>query len=250
MDFQSLAAAVKEKREKTMDSTKELVQYEQDQKEHIQIASHAYGLSKAIKDEISFGMAVAFLADIKNRRKRWAEIIDPAVRDAHKAHVKIKAVKNEIDGPLERAELEILKPAIAKYEQVQEQERLIKQAELERESRKRQEEEKLKIAVEYEKKGEPKIAEQVLDAPTIPIAIELPKQAQAKGISYQWRYSARVVDRLVLLKAIMDLKCNAACVTPNMVYLNQRARSDKDSFNIPGVELVKERSVSASTVGR
>jgi len=232
-----------------MDSIKELGKYDQDQKEHVEIAGHAYGLSKAIKDEVSFGMAVQFLAQIRNRRKRWAEIIDPAVRDAHRAHVRIKAVENEIDGPLKRAELEILKPAIAKYEQAQEQKRLVKQAELEQKHRKRQEEEKLKIAVEYEKKGESKIAEQVLDAPTVPVAIELPKQAQAKGISYQWRYSARVVDRLVLIKAIMDLKCNAACVTPNMVYLNQRARSDKESFNIPGVELVKERSVSASTGG-
>lgn len=225
--------------------TTELMKYEADRSQHVNIAKIAHDLANAINDEASLRTAAELLVRIKEMRKKWIAKIKPMKDSAKKTHSDICTFEQEVDQPLKRAEVEILKPAMSKYEVVQERKRQADQAKLEREQQESQEDNKIDIAIEYEKKGDHETAQAIMEQPTVKIAVELPKQAQAEGISYRWNYSARVIDIESLLKAIVSGNHPELCVLPNIPYLNQRARADKESFKIPGVELVKERIVAA-----
>lgn len=222
----------------------EMVQYEDVRKENVNLSVHAHELAKSVKDEASFQMATEFMRRIKERRRWWAEKIKPAVKSAHEAHQRIKALEKEIDQPLDQAENMILKPAIASYEVKQELLRRQEQQRIADEEARRREDEKLNLAVELEKAGDEAEAEEVLDQPVARISVELPKAAQAEGVSYRWNYGARVTDFGVLLKAVAEGRAPRSCVMPNQTFLNAKARADKDEFGIPGVELVKDRSVN------
>ena len=223
--------------------------YESYLTEHTNIELQANRLANSIKDEATYRAASTYLLDIAAMRKKWAEFIKPAVKAAHEAHAKIKAVENAVDEPLKRAAELALKPALSLFEQAEEERRRQEQERINRDLRKQDEDNRLATAEELEKSGKKAEAEAVLATPTAPEVV-IPKTTTVKGISYRTKYSARVVDPSKLLDAIAKGFAPANFVEPNMKVLNGIATAMKEAVEGQwkdwGLELVKERVVSAS----
>jgi len=183
-------------------------------KEHVSIAQIAHTIASEIKDYDTLKYAVDFLLKIKTKRNQWKEFIKPALEAAFLAHKRIKDIEKEIDLPLKRAEEEILKPAISKYDLEQSKVREEKQEELSKESG---------------------------------IEVTLANENRISGISFKTIYSAEIVDMKELCKAIAAGVVPPEAVKANPQFLNAAAKSLKTAMYWPGVRLISERAVSART---
>lgn len=223
--------------------------YETVRKEHLNMGTHALDLTKGLRDDAQYRIACDFLLKIKERRKWWSDMIYPAVKAAHEAHKKIKDLEKEIDSPLAKAENEILKPAIVKYENEQENKRRIEQERINRELQKQEEERRLQMAQELAESGKHEQADQVLEMPEQAPQIVLPKTTEHKGISYRMAYSADVFDVKALCRAVAEGKIEATYVAPNFGALNSLARSLKEAMNPQweqyGVKVKSEKIIAA-----
>lgn len=186
-------------------------QYEIVRKEHLSLEEKSRQLAADLKDIPSFQAIVHFTKALKEKKKMWEGMIAPAKEAAHQAHQAICDLEDEISAPLERAEREILKPAIARFEQEQEVKRVEEEARLKKETG---------------------------------INIEVPKETKVDGVSYKTSYFAMVTDVKALLQGVLSGVVPAEAVAPNMKALNQAARSFKETLNWPGVEVKSERVVA------
>lgn len=224
-------------------------QYADQKNEHLAIEAQAQSLAQSIKDPATYQTAAGFLVRLKDMRKRWAEIIKPAVKAAHEAHQRIKDVEKVVDEPLARAEINHLKPALARYEMIEEAKRREEQERINRELRKQEEDRRLALAAQMEQSGKQDEAMAVIEEPIIAPEVVLPKTTEAKGITYRTTYSAAVVDLRKLVKAVAEGKAPLEFLMPNGTVLNAQARSLKESL-IPqwepwGLTVKAERTVSA-----
>lgn len=228
--------------------TNELEVYKQYQDEHQGIEKQAQMLALVIQDGPTYEMAGAFLLRIKDMRRKWAEIIKPAVKAAHESHVKIKNVEKAVDEPLARAESDHLKPSMARWEMAEETRRREEQERVNRELRKQDEDRRLDLAEELEKSGKTAQANNVLNTAPPPEVV-LPKSTDMKGISYRTRYYCEVVDMEKLVQAVAARQAPLNFVIPNQTTLNGLAASLKESVSGQweswGLKLKTERTVSA-----
>jgi len=70
---------------------------------------------------------------------------------------------------------------------------------------------------------------------------------KVEGQSYSTTYKAEVFDLTALLKAVISGRATAMSIMVNQVFLNQTARSLKDTMNIPGVKLIKTKGMSVGS---
>lgn len=105
-------------------------------------------------------------------------------------------------------------------------------------------EELLQRAIDLEEMGEPEAAEQALEEPMEPVFVQSAAPPKIEGSYGRVTYSATVVSLMELVKAVAAGKVPITAIEANMVFLNGRARSDKEGFSIPGVKLNKETSTS------
>jgi hypothetical protein len=183
-------------------------------KEHVSLAQISNEIASKIKDHDTLKEAVDFLIRIKSKRKQWKDFIKPALEAAYLAHKRIKDIEKEIDLPLERAEDEILKPAISKFEIEATKAREIKQEAISKETG---------------------------------VDVLLQNEAKVDGITFKTNYSAEVVDIMALAKAVVAGAVPAEALKGNYPFLNATAKSLKTAMNWPGVKLIAERVVSART---
>lgn len=239
----------------------------------------------AVKDQATLNAAGEMLTNvIKPLRKEAADVFDPIIASAHKAHKDALAGKAKVEKPLIEAE-DILKRSVGGY--LQEQER-IRQAEQDRLRREQQERERAamrlaeenrkaeeaalnaQIAREHEEEIERQLetAEAFGDSPAqiaaicsapapepIRIAAEMPVfepvvtvapiVAAPAGVSTVQRWKAEVTSLQLLCRAIADGKLPVHYVEANMAVLNAAARANKQALNIPGVRAVADTTVSA-----
>jgi hypothetical protein len=225
----------------------ELSPYRQNLSEHQSMEAQAQTLALAVKDGATYNTAAAFLLKIQDMRKRWAEFIRPAVRAAHEAHQKIKAVENQVEEPLKRG-ADAIKPALDRFDAAEEERRRQAQERVNRELRKQDEDARLATAEELAKSGKHAEAEAVLATSPAPEVV-LPKTTTVKGITYRTKYSARVVDMARLVAMVDNKLAPLDFIQPNERVLNGIAQAMKESVEAQwrewGLELVKERIVSA-----
>jgi|SRR3990167_5135207 len=204
---------------------------------------NAKQLANAIRDQRSLVQASEYLKELKRRKKTIESKLRPIIDEAKRPWQSLRDLMDELTEPLDRAEREILKPSIAKFEIEDEHRRAAEQKRIENEMRKQEEETRLNLAVEAEKMGDRDEAKAILETPVNPISIELEK-TKADGLSFSWSYSAELIDSMALIKAVADGTVPIQAINANLLFLNQHARALKDSFNIPGVKLKKERKVA------
>ncbi len=201
---------------------------------------------QVIHNDHDFQRAGELLKVIKNLRAQVSESFDGIISKAFVAHREAIAQKKKAEAPLIEAE-NLLKPRIAFY--LNEQQRKVKEEEerLQLQAEKEAEERRLEEAGQLIEEGREEEAQTLLEQPVEVNTSFLPasKPASVEGISMRPIYSAHVFDLRALLQGVLDNKVSIQAVEPNMVFLNQQARSLKEVLNYPGVELKKDSSVSA-----
>jgi len=203
----------------------------------------------AIKDSESYGKAASMLIACKERIKRIKDRLKDPKAKAREAWQGWVDLENELVEPYERIEREIIKPAMVRFDNEQEQARRIEQERINRELRKQEEERQLKLAQELAESGKHEQADEVLEAPTVAPQVVLPKANEVEGISYRMLYSADVFDVKALCKAVAEGKIETAYVVPNFVALNGLAKNLKEAMNPQwqqfGVKIKSEKILAA-----
>ena len=169
-----------------------------------------------------------------------------------KAHVKeVEGEKAVHTGPLDQAE-NIARPKLLEYRQRKDQEAAEARTKAEAAARAEAEKQRKKELALLAKQGTKKQLREAKAAP-LPIAPVVVREEPQKisGVSFQTNWSAEVTDFKKLVKAVADGKVPLLALKPDQVWLNGRARADKDKFIMPGVRAVGKKTphVSAETGG-
>lgn len=212
--------------------------------------------------------AAAHLTGIMALRKEAKDHHDPMIKAGHQAHVTALAAFNKIDKPLELAE-RILRLKLTEYAQQVERARIEAQRRLEAEARRQQEEEAERLIEEAESQGATPveaqaIIEQTAMAPA-PIVPALPRAPVVSGFTTRDQWAAELGVNVagqqlseaqaikVLCKAIAENGNGSAtvtCLSINWTVLNQLARAQKETFNVPGFRAVNRGGLAKKSGGR
>lgn len=181
--------------------------------------------------------ACAMLLDAKAGLKSCDEAFDGDIARWHDGHKQALATKAKYAAPFKQIET-ILKPRIGSYLAVEEQKR--REAE-----RKAQEAAQLQEAVDAEQRGDKTGMEDALNGRGV-VSIRVPSAApKVSGIAQRENWSAQVDDLMQLVKAVAAGQVPPEVLLPNMVVLNQQARSLKQSLKYPGVRAICVNTVAA-----
>lgn len=192
-------------------------------------------LAKGIADSESLAAAADFLMEIKRRRKQWAEFNKPAKQKLDALKKELLERERQIDEPLERAENQILKPAMARFEDEQEKKRRIEEDRLRAEHKKREEDAKLAAAEAAQEQGDHDIAEQILDAPLMVAPVVLPRHETPAGISYRTAWKFEIVDPNAVPREYL---------TVDESKIGGVVRALKGETKIAGVRVYSEKTVA------
>lgn len=193
-------------------------------------------LASGIKDSETLNAASEFMLDTKRKRRAIEEWNAPAKRKAMDLLQELRDREKMLTEPMERAEVEILKPAIARFNHEQERKRRELEDKMRAEAKQREEEERLKEAQRLEDQGDNDMADAVLDAPVTVAPVVLPRDEQPTGISYRDVWKFRITNPKLIPDQykVIDEKAIGGVV-----------RALKGETNIPGVEVYAEKTVAA-----
>lgn len=208
--------------------------------EHNGILGRANGLALAIIDTESFQEAGRMLAQIKSALKKWNDSRQDAIDQAHSLHKTLIADRDNIGKPLRDA-INVLSPAVSKYEYEAREKARIERERIEREAKKAEEDRRLEMAAELEKSGKMEAAESVLEEPIIAPPALVAEAPKVEGLSFQDYYSFEIEDFKKLIVAVAAGEIPVVALLPNDKFLGQQARSMKEHFKYPGVKLVHSR---------
>jgi hypothetical protein len=225
-------------------------EYESDLKEHVQMGAQALVITKGIASEREYKMACEFLVAVDEKLKGWEAKIAPSIKTAHQLHKQLNDLKNEIGSPLRKARIEILQPAILKWEAQEREKARIEQERINRELRRQEEARRLELAAEMEKSGKVEEANALIEEPIQTPDVVIARPAQPQGIQSRTLYSAEVVDLKALCRAVADGLAPAEYVMANMPVLNSLARNLKESVAPQWDKFgIKVRSAQTLAVG-
>lgn len=213
----------------------ETQEVEQQLRTELATVEKAMGLK--VVDQSTYDHATNTLIEIKSWRKRWADYWAPKKDSAHKTWKMLCSAFNDGDAPAERAELAI-KRELLRFDNEQRRLQEERQREAQRKAEADEEARRAQAAFEMEEAGidDAEIAE-VVYAPITAVAAPVePTYQKAQGVSRRENWKARVVDLKKLCKAIGAGKVPMDYVEPNMTALNARAKADKSTLDLPGVE--------------
>lgn len=193
-----------------------------------------------VTDQATHDMATELYLGLSQLEREIAAIHDPAIKAAHDSHKAAIAAKAKLAAPVEEAK-RIIKPKITTWEAEQERIRRELEQKAIEEARKREESERLAMAIQAEELGAPaEYIEEVLSTPQeIQRPVVAPTFQKTKGFSSRESWSARVTDIRLLCREIADGRQPANLIDGNMTVLNGLARSLKSALKIPGVQAVK-----------
>lgn len=219
---------------------------------------HNEGSAIVVSDQPSLEAMVAHLKRVKDMRKVVKEKLGSPVDTAHKLHKQLKAVFNEIDGPLADLERDG-KQKIQTHDRQETERRRLAQLEEERiarvaEQKRRDEEAEALLALggdEETQAANAAEAEEVLDAPVLAAPQRETARPKAKGSSVSITYKARVTKIQDVIKAAAEGNINAMAilVDPKVVAeVTKRAcvlaKVLKETLDVPGVEVYDSRNVA------
>ncbi len=199
------------------------------------ITTEASGI--VVKSQEDLTLADRFLKTVKAMRAKVAELCDPVVAAAHKAHKAATALRNSLDEPLEAAERSVkIKTGayLTMLETARREEENRRMAEALAAAKIKQEQEAMLFAA----LDEPAAAAEVMAAPVIaePIApvakVEMPAKMQ-----FVSTWSARVID---------ESKVPREFLVVDYAKLNALAKAMRDGFKVDGCESYEDKSVRIS----
>lgn len=190
-----------------------------------------------IKDQESYDFACGLLQkDIIPFRKKWAEYWAPIKNAAWGSYKQIMAKIQQYDEPAEKAE-RIVKDEIRRWDDEQDRIRADQQRKAQEEAEKAAEEERLHAAIVAEESGATQAeVSAIFETPMAVVAPPVvPTYTKSAGISKRSNWKAKVTDLHALVKAAAKDKSLMAYLEPNQTALNNRAKADQKTMNIPGV---------------
>lgn len=186
------------------------------------------------------GEYIASLKKYKNDlEKDRKELVDPLNAHVKKINAKFKPHATNIDNAIATANQKM-----TTYFREEERKRLKLEADAAEKSRKEQERLQKRADAAREKGQEEKAEALEQSADLVvpaPVAETATRQTASTTIAKTW--SAQIYDKLSLIKAIASGKASMEYVEANMTALNQAARSQKETMNVPGVRSVSKDSV-------
>lgn len=196
---------------------------------------HAKTLARAICDAATLDTAARFMLSAKERVRRIGDRLKGPKEDARKAWKNWCDLENELVEPYDRIEREIIKPAMAQFQQDEDRKRRMEEDRLRAEAKKREEDARLKEAEELEKNGDAELAEAVLSTPVVVAPVVLPRTETPAGISYRdvWKY--RVLD---------DTKVPREYLMLDERRIGAVVRALKGETKIAGIEAYSEKTVA------
>jgi hypothetical protein len=197
----------------------------------------------AIVDQESLELAALYIKELKavvrEIEAKRTDMKSPVLE----AGRRIDANASEAKAPLLRA-LAILEPRYTGYIEEQRRLRREEQHRLEEAARKAAEEEQLAAAIAAEKAGaSPAEVDAIAnETPMVPMPVAPPRVQRVAGVSTATNYSAECIDKAAFLKWALAFR-QYGVIDVNEPALNALARSQRDSFNVPGCRLVKKTGV-------
>jgi hypothetical protein len=228
-----------------------------------------------VVDAKSFAQADEGIASLKAQAKAIEGFFEDDIKRAHAAWDGLTKKRKSYLDPI-KAALEILGKRWYAFKTAEERKAAEEQARLEREAQER-ERERLKKEAEAAAAEAARLEAEAMRADTRDAALELEAQAQetqaqaqqlaldaatapAPVIHHQSsalaeagptknrgaeKWTFRVTDKMALIKAVAEGKVSHEALLPHDVYLRARAKADKDTIKIPGVQFFDEGSVGA-----
>jgi hypothetical protein len=201
-----------------------------------------------VVDQVSHDAAAEELKAIARLEKQIVDYHKPFKEQAHKLHKDICTAETALLAPLKAARSTYSQKIVGwENEQRRIQAELQRQAEAE--ARRLAEEAALQQAAAAEEAGAPdEIVTQILETPQPVFAPKVaPVYQKSAGVVAVATWKAELVDIKATCKAILDGILPDTAVLPNMVLANARARTEKESFKMPGFRAVKEEGTRVST---
>jgi len=191
----------------------------------------------AVVDQASYDLAQQINEEATREKKAFHVWFDP-IDEASKLQRKTTIAQGKaIDDPLDFI-IDTTGSRSAKWMREQQAIAAKKQAEADEIARKKAEDKQFEEAELLSSLGLHEAADEAMDAaPVIERTIVAAPQ-KAQGTSIRDYYSAEVTDLPTLVKAVAEGKAPIEAVQANMTYLNGKARLEKGSMKIPGVQAV------------
>ena len=187
--------------------------------------------SMTVDTPAAYASAGSLHNDLMVLEKDIHERTDEPVALAHKTHKAIKALQNDLLGPVTTARKKV-KQLMAGYDAEQERLRREEEARLQKEADKQAEEAALRAAEAAEAAGDSEVAEAILEAPVAAPPVILPSSTPKTGVSFREVWKFRVTDEKLIPRQYM---------MPDEKKIGGVVRAMKDGTQIPGIEVYSER---------
>lgn len=185
---------------------------------------------------------IEFLREIRQRKKQFAEIVEPMRKATRAAYDSVLDFKKAITLPLEQAERK-LSTALSQFRKTENERRKQQEAALITELEQAETDRREDLARHHEEQGDHTAAQALRETPVRvnPETYEtLPGTSAgvAARESYREQWSCEVTDMQELCKAVAEGVVSQELVKPNMTELNALARGMKKHLNVPGLRAV------------
>ena len=203
------------------------------------------GMQLTVTDQPSYDLAAKSVKRIREIRKHIGEVYDPIQKRERETVKATREERRKYEDPLALAEKHA-RGEIARFDQEQERLRMEEQRKAEEEARKADEERRLQEAQAAEQNGaKPAVLNRILEQQSVtPVPKAAPTYQKASGVGTRENWSAEVTDMRALAEAVSKGKVSINALQANQTFLNQQARSMKDTLQIPGVRAVVTRGTT------
>lgn len=178
--------------------------------------------------------AESYLKECFEREKMINAHCDTNIKNAHALHKSLVAQKNAYLEPVLNLALK-LKLAVGNWIRKKEQERQAAIRAQEDAARKTEEERRLIAAQEMQDQGEAELADEILEAPIVPLVQAPPPAPKAASVTLKKTYRFEITDPLKIPREYL-------CV--DEVKIGKMVRASSGTLVIPGVRIIEEETAA------
>lgn len=188
--------------------------------------------------------AGAFLKQIKDRQRELdaeQKSITKPINDS------LKRIRDLFRGPLDRLSQaeRVVKSGMADWYR-KEQQRIADERRAAAEAARKEQERLARRAEKAAEKGQDdKAMELQMQAAHVAPPVVQAEAPKAAGVAVRTRWTAEVVDKMALIRAVAEGKASPDLLEPNTKEIGQRARALKAEFNVPGIVVRKVEDLAA-----
>lgn len=181
--------------------------------------------------------ALELIRSLKEVGRQFDALLDPIVKANHTAWKTSLQQKAVVKDPIEKS-VHLLQGKVSIWRQKQQEREQKALQEEQRKLREHAEDDHRATLADLRNAGADAEAAMVAaQGPQVPIAQVPSRVPTLAGQSTRKNYTASVVNKAKLIAAVAEGRVSPEALSPNMTYLNARARADKEHLDIPGVEV-------------